>query len=117
MTTIKVILTVAFGGFCLVVLSLLGQDNDRDWTLKRSTFDQIEAGMTLVEVEALLGPGQPNRGLVSPRISGDETLEWQEWEKDWKPRSQPYTTRSNRRIVIGFLGGRVCDKRFFEPSL
>lgn len=116
MKTIKTMLAVAFGVVCLMVLAMIGYDYDQGWTLKRSTFDKIQAGMTLAEVEALLGPGQQTSPrFISPPLQGDELYRWQEWQKDWKPDG--LTGPANRWICVGFKRGKVSDKRYFEPSL
>lgn len=115
MTRIKVVAAVSFALLCMTVLAILGYDNDRGWTLTRSTLDKIKPGMTLNEVEAILGPGEESQVLIVPPIQGENIYEWNEWQKDWKPDG--LTTPARRSIYIGFRDGKVCDKHYFEPSL
>jgi hypothetical protein len=72
---------------------------------------RVKAGMTLAELEAILGPGQPEeappgrpdwKGGTVPLLRGDE---FYVWEHDWL------------EIWVGLRGGKVCDKWFDAPSL
>jgi hypothetical protein len=103
-------------------------------------YERVENGMTMEQVQALLGPGReigkddmpsvvrPAPGVKVPKdppggpyrtvrdypivhapvVEGDRFFEW---PSDWPPLSGgPY-------IIIGFRGGKVCDKWYWEPSL
>jgi hypothetical protein len=84
-------------------------------------YESVKTGMTLSEVQMILGPGseisedfvtrehdysKPRNanGLIRVRrvVNGDRFYFWE---------------NSNRRIEIGFEGGRVREKYYWEPSL
>jgi hypothetical protein len=72
---------------------------------------RVKAGMTLAELEAVLGPGQPEeappgtpdwKGGSVPLVRGDEFYVWE---------------HGGLEIWVGLRGGKVCDKWFDAPSL
>src|SRR4051794_8889707 len=73
-------------------------------------YERINQGMTLAEVEALVGgPGQeihsvPTYPGYKPVVTGDRFFRW---EGDV----------NSRRVIVGLRDGRVCDKWFREDSL
>jgi hypothetical protein len=71
---------------------------------------RIKSGMTLEEVEGILGPGIESQSPVLSYGNGDlRTAVRGEhiflWEKD------------AMKIWVGFEAGRVCNKWFWAPSL
>jgi hypothetical protein len=109
---------------CAALLStwtLLAQLLDHlEGPISRRTFKKITLGMSLDEVEAILGPGRQipvgsvTRGRGSPSaretwnldlvIDGDQFFEWRDDEH-------------GKRIELGMRDGKVCDKFFWEPCL
>jgi hypothetical protein len=71
--------------------------------------DQITVGMTLPEVEALLG--KPERKLTAkdflPNGYRSEANEFYRWQGD----------ENGRYLIVGFTDGRVVDTFFWECSL
>ena len=67
---------------------------------------RVRNGMTLAEVEAVLGPGQQREGPPQTRdgpvIQGDEFYYWY--------------GENGKEIYIGFRGGKVCDKWFWPAN-
>lgn len=70
-------------------------------------YDQIEVGMTLAEVEEILGPGTPVENVPEnrdgPIVTGDALFLWEE-------------PRSGVRIHMGFLKGKVLGTDYFQPE-
>jgi hypothetical protein len=86
-------------------------------TLKRRedrmhiAYQQIAIGMDLARAESLLGsPGTMTAQRELPRyphryvVQGDTFYEWTDDEY-------------GRRVIVGFVGGRVHDKWYWEPDL
>jgi hypothetical protein len=101
------VLIVVFCGVC-------GCGGDR---LTRANYDKINLGMTLQEVEEILGPGQDTIGINMPELpsrrgtstskggvlEGTNPPRWLVWEKD------------KRSIRIGFRDDKVVLK--FQQGL
>ena len=106
---------------------LLSSCNVLDWwdgycqgPISARGFNKVTIGMTLAEVEKILGPGQqipveyvvqapgaPNamrKGNLDLVIDGDVFFQW---------THKKYT----RLIQLGMRDGKVCDKFIYEPSL
>jgi hypothetical protein len=89
----------------------------------RARYDRLQLGMTVPEVEAILGPGEevpedrmpgvpphvrPMRdGRFAPLVEGERFFRWQEQHEGFPPRT----------IWVGVRGGKVCDKMFHQFSL
>jgi hypothetical protein len=88
-----------------VVVSLGGTITGTD--LERSYRYRIKEGMTVEEVEAVLGPGTETGSPTSPGgravVTGDKIIKW--------------NGENSTVLYIGFREGRVCDKHFWWPSL
>ena len=74
-------------------------------------FKTIQKGMTLSEIESILGEGveipperlpmHPEKEILKPVIKGDIFYLWDKGEY---------------RIIIGFVEGKVFEKYLWEPS-
>jgi hypothetical protein len=69
---------------------------------KRATFQyRVQVGMSLDEVEAILGPGQLEWGVDgNPRIGGDEV----QGDVGYRWYANGF------EFYVGFRDGKVCDK-------
>jgi hypothetical protein len=83
-------------------------------------FAKIEIGMTLDEVEAILGPGKQisvadvtavpgapdaeRKGDLYLRLDGDQFFRWKE-------------TETGTEILVGVRNGKVCDRDYWASSL
>jgi hypothetical protein len=83
-------------------------------------FSRIKIGMSLDEVEAILGPGEQislehvtqipgspyakRKGNLDLVVEGDEFFRW-------------HNSKCGMEIQLGLRDGRVCDKWYWEPSL
>jgi hypothetical protein len=106
----------------LIVLCLSLVLSCQNGTVSYHNYIKIREGMTLGEVEAILGPG-----VEIPKSRLPETPDFT--EPDPEKRSKPVVTGEQisrwskgripgeTEIIIGFKDGRVCDKWFWEPSL
>jgi hypothetical protein len=83
--------------------------------ITRCNFEKIRDGMTMSEVQALLGKGEVR--AESPESS---ELDERTGKFVWKPIVTGvevflWEIPSQRRILVGFQDGRVCSKDFWEP--
>ncbi len=91
--------------------------------LTQRKFNRIEYGMTLAEVEEILGPGRELRPHEVPDIRngpvrpGDQVYKWSETRASEDNGQFKTVGRGERRICVAFRNGKVCDKTFWEPSL
>lgn len=111
--------------FGLLVLVGLGFALDayvnRPGRLCYRNYERIQVGMSLVEVEALLGgtgeeirretlPGSPDYNepvlskRVKPVVTGDKFFRW-------------YESPIGKKVIVGLKDDKVCDKWYWEPSL
>jgi len=108
-------LSVPFKRFvvCVVCFALLisGLSSCHTSQVNETNYDKIKNGMTLTQVEAILGPGQsipqvevPTTTGGIPFVRGDEVHCWKDGE-------------TGSRILLGFSSGRVSDRSYWEPSL
>lgn len=96
--------------------------------LTRRNYDRIQLGMTLNDVESILGQGEDVSGRFGAVKRGDKTYQWEvphivQGEKAYK--WEEWSIRSNgtfnykygeRTIYVGFQDGKVCDKDYWQPS-
>jgi hypothetical protein len=82
-------------------------------------------GMTLEEVEALLGLGEEIEEMYAPHV-----VDWTQpldspkrlrpvvcGEKIYRWTDSPNDGFGDRKVLISFVGGRVKEKWYWEPSL
>src|SRR5262245_55528458 len=101
---------------CLAVAGCAGNTK-----VTKANYDQIKAGMTLADVEAILGPGDSEGGLdvsegsgvagavgvttLSAGGSGGSSIKWFKWGDD------------NKYIRVGFKGDRVVQGKIEQRGL
>lgn len=96
------------------ISSVVGCQGNDHRPASAARYDQIEIGMTLGQVEAVLGSGKEipatqvplvgNR--MEPAVKGTRFYRW--------------INRGDElgaQIIVGFDNDRVCDKWYWEPSL
>lgn len=97
--------------FLLCMLSLPPRMNS---AVSRADFERITVGMTLPQVEAILGPGTKvsgggfvnDSGTVRPAVTGSSYYQW------------PESIFGNNYIVVALDDdGKVCDKYLWEAAL
>jgi hypothetical protein len=99
----------------LLVLVALGFALDayvnRPGRLCYRNYERIWIGMTLTQVEGLLGgPGEEIRREALPKsdhtepVTGDKFFRWQE-------------SAIGKKGIVGLKDDKVCDKWYWEPSL
>ena len=78
--------------------------------ISKRNYKRIENGMTVLEVEALLGPGTevekkciPKTTGMIPVVKGDRFYRWEDME-------------AGTEIFIGLKDNVVCDKWYWEVS-
>jgi hypothetical protein len=78
---------------------------------------RIKTGMTLAEVESILGPGKQEKtkpgtmdqkGFSVPVLQGEELYVWEQDGYLWE--------LTGSRIWVGFQDGKVCDKHLYYPK-
>lgn len=88
---------------------------DHPGRFSRNNYLRIHTGMTLAEVEALLGgPGEELRRASlftspdknEPILEGDQVFLWR------APQNH-----NGGQILVGLKDGKVCDKRFRQDGL
>jgi hypothetical protein len=94
------------------------------WSITRARYDSIRVGMTLAEVEQVLGPGKKVSPVEIPRsgrqpaLRGQAVYMWKEKEKERSGREGEFTPVSAwRHVYIGFDEGLVCDKCWIDSTL
>jgi hypothetical protein len=137
-----VTLGVVLIGACLFWKSLLG--GLLDWVFGDSpayqNYQRLQVGMTVAEVEAILGPGTPVKQADVPQMVVPVNPADAEASRDRArragvvPTARDYPTRNKPvvegdsiliwedankqwRILVGFREGKVCEKDFWELSL
>ena len=103
---VKCIRKLAWLSLCAIFLA-----SCKSSPISKYNYEAVEIGMTLMQVEAILGPGQqiPAKNLptttgMTPVVHGEQYFEWQDKDAD-------------REIIVAFSRGKVCDKWYWEPSL
>jgi hypothetical protein len=88
---------------------------DQPGRFSRNNYLRIHNGMTLAEVQALLGsPGEelPRKTLFTspdprePPLTGDQVFRW-----------RPPGNYSGSCVLVGLTDGKVCDKRIYPNGL
>ena len=81
-------------------------------------FKRVEIGMTLQEVEAILGPG---REISAKELPGEPDFDEPDLDKRVKPVVQGDRffewLGGGAEVFVAFRDGRVCDKWYWEASL
>ena len=104
---IAITLALLFGAIGFIFLRCPG--GEVSWC----NYKKIERGMTLEEVEVLIGRGEKIERLSVPEtpdgpvVTGETFFEWKETPREF----------GGTRIVIGFVKGKVIAKSYWEPSL
>lgn len=95
----------------IVFFSIASLQSCKHAGLPHEDYDRIGIGMSVPEVERILGPGRPISREQVPTgpnsqclVKGDRFLKWS---------GQKIQTE----IIIGFKENKVCDKWYWEPSL
>jgi hypothetical protein len=104
---------VGVGAFTALLL-ITSCRTSRDRPASVATYSQVEIGMTVDEVEAILGRGKeiPRSevpllgGPMRPAVEGTSFYRWKDEANAMTPE-----------IVLGFENGKVCNKWYWEPSL
>lgn len=81
-------------------------------------YKDIYVGMTLLELEQLLGPGQE---ISRQEVPQSPDYSEPDLEKQWKPvvngdRFFRWKDDDGREIIVSLVNDRVSEKRYSEPS-
>jgi hypothetical protein len=94
----------------LFVVALLASARCYNGTVSDCNYAKIENGMTVGQVESVLGTGREiGREYIpstrdGPVVDGQAYFLWEE-------------AATGRQVWVGLRGGRVCTKWYWEPSL
>jgi hypothetical protein len=106
------------GGMAVVVavgglLAVLRVAECQSGKVTHCNFRKIKTGMTVVEAEAILGPGQEFSGRMhvpgetGPRLKGERFVRWEHTDgRD-----------PDRTVWVGVRGAAICDTFYWERDL
>jgi hypothetical protein len=100
----------SFALVALVVIASLILAQCRRGVISECNYGKIRPGMTVSEVEAILGSGQELEGKYVPYTHTGPVSSGERFFK-WEDRT------TARKVWVGIRSGRVCDKWYWEPSL
>lgn len=110
------IAAVAFAAIVALVVGFHVIDwREKPWNLTKAKFDSVQVGMSLKEVEIILGEGtHTDDRLWTERggFQGEVVYKWMEQH----PSPSQATSGPRREVYVGFSRGKVCDKYFWETS-
>lgn len=105
-----------------------------------NNYGRVQVGMTVEEVEAILGPGSSVKQSEVPTVvvavnpadvqASEERAKragrWPQTARDYPVRHKPVVEgdlilkwvddRTGERILVAFKDGKVCEKHYWDPN-